>query len=77
MSQDCSSEQAIDLLLARIDGPIHLGLPLGLGKPNHWVNALYARMRQLPQRQLTIYTALSEPAAVGRRLASAFSRTFC
>ncbi|SEQ10130.1 Acetyl-CoA hydrolase/transferase C-terminal domain-containing protein [Pseudomonas cuatrocienegasensis] len=62
MSQDCSSEQAIDLLLARIDGPIHLGLPLGLplglGKPNHWVNALYARMRQLPQRQLTIYTAL-------------------
>ncbi|WP_376699773.1 acetyl-CoA hydrolase/transferase C-terminal domain-containing protein [Pseudomonas bharatica] len=36
-----------------------MGLPLGLGKPNRFVNALYARIRELPERRLTIYTALS------------------
>ena len=38
---------------------IHMGIPLGLGKPNRFVNALYERIKQLPDRQLTIYTALS------------------
>ena len=51
-------EQAVDHVLSTIDGPIHLGLPLGLGKPNRWVNALYARLREMPERELTIYTAL-------------------
>ncbi len=37
---------------------IFMGLPLGLGKPNNFVNALYQRIAQLPERQLTIYTAL-------------------
>lgn len=55
----CTLESAVDEVLARIDGPIRLGLPLGLGKPNRFVNALYRRVRDLPQRQLTIYTALS------------------
>ena len=55
----CSLEHAVDRVLAGIDGPIRLGLPLGLGKPNRFVNALYRRMRQLPGRELTIYTALS------------------
>lgn len=58
MPKTCSIEQAVDHVLSTLDGPIHLGLPLGLGKPNQWVNALYARIKQLPQRQLTIYTAL-------------------
>lgn len=55
----CTLEQAVDEVLARIDGPIRLGLPLGLGKPNRFVNALYQRIKVLPQRELTIYTALS------------------
>lgn len=58
MPQQCSIEQAVDRVLDEIDGPIHLGLPLGLGKPNRWVNALYARLRDMPERQLIIYTAL-------------------
>ena len=59
MTLDCSIEKAVDQVLARLPAHIHMGLPLGLGKPNAFVNALYARVRQLPERQLTIYTALS------------------
>lgn len=58
MQKRCSIEQAVDHVLDEIDGPIRLGLPLGLGKPNQWVNALYARIKRLPERQLVIYTAL-------------------
>ncbi|PAA44495.1 acetyl-CoA hydrolase [Pseudomonas fragi] len=59
MVQSCSIERAVDDVLARLPMHIHLGLPLGLGKANRFVNALYQRVRQLPERQLTIYTALS------------------
>nr|WP_302056022.1 acetyl-CoA hydrolase/transferase C-terminal domain-containing protein [Pseudomonas sp. SBB6] len=59
MVHRCSIDDAVDQVLARLPAHIHMGLPLGLGKPNRFVNALYARIRQLPERQLTIYTALS------------------
>ena len=59
MPQSCSIEQAVDAVLARLPAHIHMGLPLGLGKPNAFVNALYARVRALPERRLTLYTALS------------------
>ncbi|NWE67458.1 acetyl-CoA hydrolase/transferase family protein [Pseudomonas gingeri] len=59
MAQDCSIEQAVDEVLARLPVHIHLGMPLGLGKPNRFVNALYRRVSRLPERRLTIYTALS------------------
>ncbi|MDR2307236.1 MAG: acetyl-CoA hydrolase [Paucimonas sp.] len=55
----CSIDQAVDQALALLPMHIHLGLPLGLGKPNAFVNALYVRVRDLPERRLTIYTALS------------------
>ncbi|MBS4088470.1 acetyl-CoA hydrolase/transferase family protein [Pseudomonas rustica] len=58
MVQLCSIEQAVDDVLARLPAHIHMGMPLGLGKPNHFVNALYRRIKGLPERQLTIYTAL-------------------
>jgi acyl-CoA hydrolase len=58
MVQLCSIEQAVDEVLARLPAHIHMGMPLGLGKPNHFVNALYRRIKGLPERQLTIYTAL-------------------
>jgi len=55
----CSIDQAVEQVLSRLPAHIHMGLPLGLGKPNAFVNALYARIRELPERELTIYTALS------------------
>lgn len=55
----CSLDQAVEQVLARLPAHIHMGLPLGLGKPNAFVNALYARVRELPERRLTLYTALS------------------
>ncbi|MBJ9974599.1 acetyl-CoA hydrolase/transferase family protein [Pseudomonas sp. S75] len=59
MPQRCSIDQAVDQVLAHLPAHIHMGLPLGLGKPNAFVNALYSRIRALPERRLTIYTALS------------------
>jgi acyl-CoA hydrolase len=57
-SAEHAVQHAVDQVLAQLPAHIHMGLPLGLGKPNLFVNALYARVRQLPERQLTIYTAL-------------------
>lgn len=52
-------DTAVQTLLARVDGPVHLALPLGIGKPNALVNALYHRMAADPSRPLRILTALS------------------
>ncbi|RMR04693.1 hypothetical protein ALP94_05260 [Pseudomonas savastanoi pv. glycinea] len=59
MPQSSSIDQAVAHVIARLPAHIHMGIPLGLGKPNRFVNALYERIRQMPERQLTIYTALS------------------
>lgn len=59
MVQSCSIERTVDELLACLPAHIRLGTPLGLGKPNRLINALYQRIKGLPERQLTIYTALS------------------
>ena len=53
MVQPCSIERAVDDVLARLPIHIHLGLPLGLGKANRFVNALYQRIRQLPSANFT------------------------
>ncbi|WP_268798868.1 acetyl-CoA hydrolase/transferase C-terminal domain-containing protein [Pseudomonas huanghezhanensis] len=58
MPNSCSIEQAVDHILATLPSHIRTAMPLGLGKPNRFVNALYARIKTLPGRQLTIYTAL-------------------
>ncbi len=54
-----SVEAAVDALVARLGKDIRIGLPLGLGKPTQFVNALYARARSDASLQLTILTALS------------------
>ena len=52
-------DAAIEVLLARVDGPLRVGAPLGLGKPHRLLNALYARIAKDPSRPLHLYTALS------------------
>jgi acyl-CoA hydrolase len=59
-------EAAVDAVLDRIAGPIVLGLPLGIGKPNPFVNALYRRIQANPSRRLTIITALSLEKPTGK-----------
>jgi acyl-CoA hydrolase len=77
MPHSCSIEQAVDHVLAELPSHIRMGMPLGLGKPNRFANALYARIKSLPERQLTIYTALclGRPA-VGEGLQGRFLEPF-
>jgi acyl-CoA hydrolase len=59
-------DAAVETVLARIDGTIVLGTPLGIGKPNPFINALYRRIRQMPERRLRILTALSLQRPTGK-----------
>ncbi len=54
-----AAEAAVDALLLKLGKDIRIGLPLGLGKPIEFVNALYHRAKSDPTLQLTILTALS------------------
>ncbi|SFR55988.1 Acetyl-CoA hydrolase/transferase C-terminal domain-containing protein [Marinobacter gudaonensis] len=49
----------VDEVIRRVGKNITLGLPLGLGKPVRFVNALYQRAKDDPGIQLHIVTALS------------------
>jgi acyl-CoA hydrolase len=57
---------AVDAVLDAIPGDIVLGIPLAIGKPNPFVNALYRRIKANPARRLTIVTALSLEKPVGK-----------
>jgi acyl-CoA hydrolase len=52
-------DDAVETLLASIDGPLRVAAPLGIGKPHRLLNALYARMATDASRPLHLYTALS------------------
>ena len=72
-----SLDAAVAALLARIDGPLKLGAPLGLGKPHRFLNALYARIERDPSLPLHLYTALSlDPPTAGSELEARFLDPF-
>lgn len=72
-----SLEEAVDFLYRRVSGPLHVGAPLGLGKPHRLLNALYARAEREPARRLHLYTALSlDPPGAGKGLEARFLRPF-
>ncbi|WP_310384266.1 acetyl-CoA hydrolase/transferase C-terminal domain-containing protein [Roseateles sp.] len=49
----------VDEILLRVQGDLVMAIPLGAGKPNPLVNALYRRVVGLPERRLKLFTALS------------------
>ncbi len=51
--------EAVQQVVERVGPHIRLAIPLGLGKPNAFVNALYARVKGDPRLSLAIHTALS------------------
>lgn len=61
-----SIEAAVDHVLDTTAGDIVLGIPLGVGKPNPFVNALYHRIKANPSRHMRIITALSLEKPVGK-----------
>ena len=56
---DAGLESVVDHILARGGDDVAIAAPLGLGKPNHLLNAIYRRIKTEPLRRLTVYTALS------------------
>ncbi len=52
-------DDCLDDLIARIGPRLTVGIPLGIGKPNAWINALYRRAKANPGLHLRILTALS------------------
>lgn len=55
----------MDAVLEKVGKRIVLGLPLGIGKANHFANALYARAADDPSISLTIFTALTLERPLG------------
>ncbi|HEY0231099.1 MAG TPA: acetyl-CoA hydrolase/transferase C-terminal domain-containing protein [Dokdonella sp.] len=69
--------EAVDLLLAQDGAPLAVAAPLGLGKPNRLLNALYARVKAEPARSLRLYTALSlDPPSAASDLERRFLEPF-
>ncbi len=60
-----NSQACVDQLIQRVGKNITIGLPLGLGKPVRFINALYERARTDPSIKLHILTALSLTAPEG------------
>ncbi|WP_349811182.1 acetyl-CoA hydrolase/transferase C-terminal domain-containing protein [Xanthomonas dyei] len=70
-------DTAVAQLLQRIDGPLRVGAPLGIGKPHRLLNALYAQIENTPARPLALYTALSlNPPRPGKGLEARFATGF-
>ncbi len=61
-------QACVDAVLARVGKRISLTTPLGLGKPNHLLNALYERAKRDPSIELLIHTALTLELPKGKSL---------
>ncbi len=62
------TQTCVDEIIERVGKKIVLGLPLGAGKPNYFVNAIYDRAKQDPSIDLTILTALTLEKPKGKSL---------
>ena len=66
MSRYLDEIEIVDKVLKQVGKKIVLGIPLGIGKPNHLVNALYNRAKADPSIDLKICTALTLQRPVGK-----------
>ncbi len=65
--------EAARAIFDELDGHVVMGLPLGLGKPVHFANALYQLAAEDPQVHLEIFTALTlQPPSPGSGLGAKF-----
>lgn len=75
-------ESAVAEILKRLPSDIVVAMPLGLGKPVALIDALYRQIANLPDRKLTILTALSlgrpveKSVEAGRLLNPVFDRLY-
>ena len=60
-----SLSSVVDAVIQRAGAKIVLAIPMGIGKPNHLVNALYRRVKTDPSLSLKVLTALSLERPVG------------
>lgn len=69
--------QVTDEIFRRLGRDIKLATPLGLGKPNALLNAIYSRVKNEPGLRLKIFTALSlNPPELDSPLAGKFLEPF-
>jgi acyl-CoA hydrolase len=54
-----SLHEAIEWVMGKTGPDIRLAMPLGIGKPNLFANALYQHVKKHPELKLEIFTALS------------------
>lgn len=77
MQQLNNVNAAVDAIIAKVGKEIVVGMPLGLGKPNQLINALYQRACDDDSISLKILTALSLEKPVGSsKLEKAFLGPF-
>lgn len=78
--QNLTLAQAAQFILAK-QQTINLATPLGLGKPHRLLNEIYEAVKNSPQHQLNIYTALSLNVPTGssdleKRFVAPFAQRF-
>jgi len=61
-------EFIIDQIIDKVGKDLVVGTPLALGKPNHLLNALYNRVKNDPDLNLKIFTALTLDKPKGKSL---------
>lgn len=61
-------DACVDSVIAAVGRKVVLGVPLGIGKPNRFVNALWRRAVADPSLRLSIFTALTPALPGGRSL---------
>ena len=61
-------EHCVDEIISRLGNEITLGIPLGIGKPNQLVNALYQRAKKDASIKLNILSALTLEKPKGKSL---------